>query len=160
MSVSRRQLLALATPSADAGVLAAAAGLEDTAVRAYETALASGHLDAATTRTARLLRSHEHAHRARLRQLLGGTPLRPASDRLLAPVKQATTQRQLLAALAQLESAIVVAHYDAVRTLAEPTSLEALGEIMASEGQHLVVLRTALGQPPVPSAFEPAKAGS
>jgi hypothetical protein len=161
MKVSRRRLLlALATPSADTGVLAAAAGLEETAVAAYETALTSGHLDAATAKTARLLQSHEEAHRDRLKALLGGTAPRPVSGNLLAPVKKATSQRQLVAALLKLEATIVSAHYDAVGRLSGPGGLDAIAEIMASEGQHLVVLRTALGQPPVPNAFEPAKAAS
>jgi rubrerythrin len=161
MTMSRRQLLlALATSSADAGVLASAVGLEETAVAAYEAALTSGHLDPATAKTARLLQGHEEAHRDRLKELLGGTAPHPVSANLLAPVKKATSQRQLLAALLKLEAAIVSAHYDAVGRLTEPSGLEALGEIMASEGQHLVVLRTALGQPPVPNAFEPPKAAS
>jgi hypothetical protein len=159
-SVSRRELLALATPSADAGVLASAAGLEETAVAAYEAALTSGHLDAATTRDAQTLKGHEEAHRDRLTELLGGTAPRPASQSLLAPIKKATSRQQLLAALVKLESTIVSAHYDAVGKLTEPASLDALGEIMASDGQHLVVLRTALGQPPTPNAFEPPKAAS
>ena len=36
--------------------------------------------------------------------------------------------------------------------------LQTTAEIMANEGQHLVVLREALHRPPVPSAFEIGKA--
>ena len=42
----------------------------------------------------------------------------------------------------------------ASRSCASAALLRTTAQIMASEGQHLVVLRQALGRDPVPNAFE------
>ena len=54
----------------------------------------------------------------------------------------------------ELETAAVAAYLDAHRELVEAKLLQTGASIMASEGQHLVVLRRAVGQDPVPAAFE------
>jgi Ferritin-like domain len=162
VSVSRRQLLvALATPSgSDRSVLAGLAGLEATAVAAYQAALAGGRLDAATASSARRFLNHELAHRDRLGGLLAGAAPGPASANLVAAVRKASTQNAVLAALIAVENAVVARYYDAFGKLTDTGVLEALGEIMANEGQHLVVLRTSAGQAATPNPFEPPTAGS
>jgi hypothetical protein len=162
VSVSRRQLLvALATPSSsDKGVLAGLAGLEATAVEAYQAALAGGRLDAAAQSSARRFLAHEIAHRDRLAELLGGAAPRPATAGLVAAVRKASTQTAVQAALIAVENAVVAGYYDAFGKLTDTDVLESLGEIMANEGQHLVVLRMAAGQAPTPNPFEPPAAGS
>jgi hypothetical protein len=162
VSVSRRALLvALATPSgADEAVLAGLAGLEDTAVQAYQAALAGGRLDAATASSAQRFLAHETAHRDRVNGLLGGAPPRPATANLVAAVRKASTQNAVLAALVAVENAVVAGYSDAFGKLTDTGVLEALGEIMANEGQHLAVLRTAAGQAATPNPFEPPTAGS
>ena len=162
MTVSRRQLLvALATPSAsDRSVLAGLAGLEATAVQAYQAALGGGRLDAATAGSARRFLAHEIAHRDRVAQLLGGAAARPATAGLVAAVRKAATQKAVLAALIGVENAVVSGYYDAFGKLTDTDVLQALGEILANEGQHLVVLRTAAGQAATPNPFEPPTAGS
>jgi hypothetical protein len=161
VSVSRRQLLvALATPGSDGPALATLAGLEATAVQAYQAALGGGRLDAAAASSARRFLAHEIAHRDRLNGMLRGTAARPATASLVAAVRKATTQKAVLAALIAVENAVVAGYYDAFGKLTDTSVMEALGEIMANEGQHLVVLRTAAGQPATPNAFEPPTAGS
>jgi Ferritin-like domain len=162
VTVSRRRLLvALATPtSSDRSVLAELAGLEATAVEAYQAALAGGRLDAATTGSVRRFLAHEIAHRDRVAGLLGGAGPRPATANLVAAVRKAATQKAVLAALIAVENAVVAAYYDAFGKLTDTAVLETLGEIMANEGQHLVVLRTAAGQAATPNPFEPPTAGS
>jgi rubrerythrin len=176
--VNRRQLLggavaaplllhahtAFAAASADADVIAAAVGIEDVAIFAYDAALKSNLLDASTTKLAQLLRSQEQQHRDALNvalRRLGGTapppPTSPAANQLLAPLTQAKSQQDLLAFAIQVETATVAAYYDAQGQLGAPSLLRATAEIMANEGQHLVLLRQALGQPAVPNAFETGK---
>jgi Ferritin-like domain len=162
VSVTRRTLLvALASPSgSDKGVLAGLAGLEATAVQAYQAALAGGRLDPTATGSARRFLQHEIAHRERVSEMLAGAAARPATAGLVAAVRKASTQKAVLAALIAVENAVVAGYYDAFGKLTDTGVLETLGEIMASEGQHLVVLRTAAGQPPTPDPFEPPTAGS
>ena len=53
-----------------------------------------------------------------------------------------------------LEEAAVAAYYDAARNLRDPRLLALVARVLGSEGQHLAVLREALGRDPVPSASE------
>jgi rubrerythrin len=53
----------------------------------------------------------------------------------------------------ELELAAVAAYYDAQRKLVEGKLLQTTASIMANEAQHLVVLRQAAKQDPVPDAF-------
>ena len=48
----------------------------------------------------------------------------------------------------------LAAYYQAHQKLRGAKLLRTTARIMASEGQHLVVLRQALGRDPVPNAFE------
>jgi hypothetical protein len=158
---------AFASTTSDADVIAGAVGLEQVAVFAYQAALDSKLLDAPTTQTARLLQSHEEAHRDNLLAVLrglGGTapapPTSPASNPLLAPLTKARSQTDIVTFAIGLETAIVAAYYDAAGKLQAAALLRTAAEIMGNEGQHLVVLRTALGRPPVPGAFETGKPSS
>ncbi len=58
----------------------------------------------------------------------------------------------------ELETAAVAAYYDAHATLIDAQLLQTAASIMANEAQHLVVLRQAIDEPPVPYAFETGKA--
>jgi hypothetical protein len=158
---------ALAATNTDADVIAHAVSLEQAAVFAYQSALSSNLLDAPTATTVRLFQTHEEAHRdsllAALRTLGGTAPAPPTSaagDPLLAPLAKARSQKDLVTLAVALETAIVAAYYDAVGQLRSPALLQTVAEIIGNEGQHLVVLRTALGQPPVPNAFETGKPAS
>jgi hypothetical protein len=60
----------------------------------------------------------------------------------------------------QLELMAVAAYYDASRMLRQARLLQTSVQIMANEGQHLVVLRQALGKEAVRNAFENGKASA
>jgi rubrerythrin len=158
---------AFGATTSDAQVIAHAVGLEQVAVFAYRSALASKLLDAPTATTFRLFQTHEEAHRDSLLTALHGfggkgpaPPTSPASNPLLAPLAKARSQKDLVTFAIGLETAIVAAYYDATGQLQSPALLQSVAEIVGNEGQHLVVLRTALGQLPVPNAFETGKPAS
>jgi len=150
----------------DAQVVKAAIGLEQVAVFAYDAALKSGKLDAKTTQVAQLFKTHEQAHldalTSALQSLAGGSPpTAPASARdnsLLRPLLKVRNQKEIALYAIELESVVVAAYHDAHRKLKDAHLLKTGAQIMADEGQHLVVLRTAVKRPPVPDAFEVGRA--
>ncbi|MCW3065579.1 MAG: putative exported protein [Solirubrobacterales bacterium] len=155
---------AFAEAQSDAGVIAGAVGLEEVAVFAYDAALKTRLLDGPTTQLLQRVKSHEEAHLGVLKaalQRLGGTappaPASPTASKLLAPLAKAKSQKDVLAFAIALETATVAAYYDAQGKLKSPELLRTSAEVMANEGQHLVVLRKALGRPQLPNAFETGK---
>jgi rubrerythrin len=153
---------AFAEAKGDTAILGRAINLEQVAVLAYDTAIAGGLLSPALTGVARTLRSHEQQHADTLTTALtdlGGTP--PPAPRGLADVDKvvkglgdAKSQADVVNFAIELETAAVAAYLDAQRELVEAKLLQTGASIMASEGQHLVVLRRAVGKDPVPAAFE------
>jgi ferritin-like protein len=96
-----------------------------------------------------LFRDQAQAHVEKLSAALkdhGGTP--PKRSVAAAP----GNRQELL----ELETRTIAAYQDAARSLEDGELLKTLAAIMANHGQHLVVLREALGRDPVPGAFEPA----
>jgi rubrerythrin len=85
-------------------------------------------------------------------------PTRASESTLLRPLIKVKTQRDVLEYAIELETMAVGAYYDAHLKLRSAKLLSTGTQIMANEGQHLVVLRTALGRRPVPNAFENGKA--
>ena len=153
---------ALAQGDSDAAILESAIGLEQVSAFAYETLAGSQRLDKTVAAMARRFARHERAHADALRtqlEALGGTaPPEPRTvaevDRVLPGLGAARTQADVLTFAIELESAAVAAYHDAHQRLQDPKILQTAASIMANEGQHLVVLRRALNQEPVPFAFE------
>ncbi|HYP47008.1 MAG TPA: ferritin-like domain-containing protein [Thermoleophilaceae bacterium] len=172
MPSSRRQLLlaglalplAAGTPTAaaaarggDAGIVTAALDLERHAVTTYEQLLARGLIEPGLGER---LRDHERRHVSGLERALEGmgreTPAgsgRPAQvpglARALAGGRRAAVRFAL-----ELEGRLVAGYFAAQGELENPRLLLPLASIMASEGQHLALLRRELGLDPIPSAFE------
>jgi len=153
---------AFAEARGDTAILGRAIGLERVAVLAYDTAIEGGRLSPALLAVARTLRGHEQAHADALTTALtdlGGT-LPPAPqgladvDKVAKGLGDAKTQAEVVNVLIELETATVAAYLDAQTKLVEAKLLQTGASIMASEGQHLVVLRRAVGRDPVPAAFE------
>ncbi len=145
-----------AGPRNDAGILASAIRLENTAVAAYAAALKSGVLTPQFRRTAALFGRQEAEHAAALTaalKSLGGTPPAGTDAKLLAPLKSARSQQQVAQFAIELETMAVAAYYDASKKLRQARLLQTSAQIMSNEGQHLVVLRQTLGKNPVPQAF-------
>jgi rubrerythrin len=152
-----------ATPQGDAAIVASAIRLENTAVAAYAAAVGSGVLTPQFRRTAALFGRQEAEHAAALTAALrglGGTPPAGTDAKLLAPLKRARSQRQVAQFAIELETMAVAAYYDASKKLQQARLLQTAAQIMSNEGQHLVVLRQALGRNTVPNAFENGKASA
>lgn len=152
---------AFAQADGDAAILESAIGLEHVAVFAYTAALDSGLLGPRVARAARLFREHEREHAAALttalKDLGGSPPPRPSSvadvDRVVEGLRDVKSQADVVTFAIELETAAVAAYYDAQQKLADAGLLQTGASIMASEGQHLVVLRQAADRDPVPRAF-------
>jgi rubrerythrin len=153
---------AFAEAKGDTAILGRAIGLERVAVLAYDTAIQSGLLSPALLALARTLRAHEQAHADTLTTALtdlGGTPPPPPQgvadvDKVVKGLGAVRSQADAVSFAIELETAAVAAYLDAHRELVEAKLLQTAASIMGSEGQHLVVLRRAAGQDPVPTAFE------
>jgi rubrerythrin len=148
---------AFAQADGDAAVLESAIGLEQTAVVAYDAAAKSGLLDPGPTRTARLFRDQEQEHADGLTtalESLGGKAPKPPEPGDVEGLSDLKSAEDVMGFAIELENMAVTAYYDAHGKLKDEKLLEAGTQIMANEGQHLVVLRQAIGQAPVPQAFE------
>ena len=148
---------AFAQADGDAEVLLAAIRLEQTAMVAYGTAASSGLLDTPFLVTTRLLRGQEREHAdalvAALGQLGGTAPPAPrAGD--IAGLRGLGNQREVASFALELETMAVAAYYEAHQKLRAAALLRTSAQIMANEGQHLVLVRQAMNRPPVPDAFE------
>lgn len=156
---------AFAQTAGDAAILRSAVGLEQTAVRAYEIAATSGILTGGVQRTARRFRDQEQEHADALSaalKVLGGVPPAVPSTAedpsALAGLARVQTVAGFAAFAIELESAAIAAYHEAQLKLQDGRLLQTIASIMANEGQHLVVLRSLLDLPPVPSAFEVGRA--
>ena len=155
---------AFAAGGSDGDIVASAITLERIAVLAYGAALGSKLLTADVAKVARRFRDHEQAHADVLvtaLQDLGGTP--PAEpqvadvDDVVKGIDDVMSQADVVNFAIELELAAVAAYHDAHAKLVDAKLLQTGASIMANEGQHLVVLRQALGKDPVPHAFETGK---
>jgi rubrerythrin len=153
---------AFAETNGDTAILGRAIGLEQVAVLAYDTAIDGGLLSPALLTVARTFRGHEQAHADTLTTALtdlGGAPP-PAPhgiadvDKVVKGLADVKSRADVVNFLIELETATVAAYFDAQAKLVEPKLMQTGASIMASEGQHLVVLRRAVGKDPVPAAFE------
>jgi rubrerythrin len=148
---------AFAQAEGDAAILQAAIGLEQTAVTAYETAVAGGLLDREVMGFMRVVARHEQEHADALiaaLEDLGGNAPEPLEPEDIDGLGEIRSQDDVLNFALELETMAVAQYYDAQQKLQDPRLLQTGAGIMASEGQHLVVLRQALGLEPVPNAFE------
>jgi rubrerythrin len=151
---------AFAQADGDTRILTGALGLEQTAVLVYDAARKSGRLRPVNRDVANLFGDQERQHAdalvTALEQLGGTPPAGPARagevDGLAAAL--AGGQRTILEFAVALEEMAIAAYYQAQRKLADSKLLQTAATIMANEGQHLVVLRQALKENPLPTALE------
>ena len=151
-----REALAQGVASAnDRGILEGAVGLEQTLVVMYRFAGARKLLGPVTAAAAQFGRQ-EQAHADTFAKALvasGGKVPAPPLAADIAGFTQIQDQQQMLQFALNLENQAVAAYLDAAKTLQDTALLHPIAEIMANEGQHLVVIRQALGTEPVPSAL-------
>jgi len=151
---------AFAAADDDATILASAITLENTAVAAYESAVKSKLLDRRAKAVAVLFGRHETEHVDALSAALkglGGSPPSGTDAKVLARMQHIGSQGAFLRFAIELETMAIAAYYDAHRKLRDIKLLQTSAQIMAAEGQHLVVLRQALKRNPAPNAFETGK---
>ncbi|MGI9184679.1 MAG: DUF4439 domain-containing protein [Solirubrobacteraceae bacterium] len=136
---------------ADIALLEALLDLERHTVAAYTAGLPLlSHPDA---RTAKQFLNEELQHTGELIALIkaagGQAPAHPGAYDLGSPADQAA----VLALLHGLERAQVSAYLEAIPKLSPGPVRAAAATVLASDAQHVVVLRSAQGLDPMPSAF-------
>lgn len=123
--------------------------LEQIAVVAYGALEAGEPLDR--------FRQHDEQHAealvAALEQLGGAAPKPPAAESIEG-LRGVRGRAGALGFAIELETRTLAAYYEAVQKLGDAQVLRTAATIMASEGQHLVLLRRAAGRRPAPAAFE------
>jgi rubrerythrin len=149
---------ALAATRSEMQVLRAAVDLEQRAVFAY--GAAAPRLSGNDARLFRHFQGQEEHHAAALSNALrnrgGHPPPRPRSAREVPGLTRALSGGRpvILRYAVALEERAVAAYSDAARNFRDPRLLALVARIIGSEGQHLAVVREALGRDPVPSASE------
>jgi rubrerythrin len=150
--------LAAKTPggaATDIQILNTALGAELEAIAAYQLGAESNLLQKPVLDLAVTFQGHHKEHAdvlARTVQKLGGKPV-AAKAKYDFPVEQLKSQADVLKFAAQLEQGAVSAYLGAVPLFGNRDLSKAAASILGDEAMHWAVLRQALGQVPVPSAF-------
>ncbi len=139
----------------------AAVRLEQTLAVAYESLAGRPGVDRDLRDLFDLFASHEHQHAAALLVLteyLGGLPpAKPTlaeAERILPGLAGANDRRSALALSQRLEAAEVFAFFGDDGTLDDVKLIEIVTAVMCSDAQHLALVRQAMGEDPIPAAFE------
>lgn len=156
--MSGRDALAARSPSSaesDVRLLNTALAAELEAVAAYQVGAESGLLQKPVLDLARVFQGHHGEHAAVLARTisqLGGRPV-DAKSRYSFPVEKLKSQADVLRFAAGLEKGAVSAYLGAVPVFDNRDLAKAAASILGDEAMHWAILRNALGEPPVPSAF-------
>jgi len=154
-----KHALAAASPAGstanDVQIINTALGAELEAIAAYQLGAQSQLLQKPVLELALGFQGHhkEHAQTlAKVVEQLGGKPVtaKPAYN---FPVDQLKTQADVLRFAARLEQGAVSAYLGAVPLFADRALAKAAASILGDEAMHWAILRQALGEVPVPSAF-------
>jgi rubrerythrin len=139
----------------DVAILNTALGAEREAVAAYQLGADSGLLQPAVKTLALKFQGHHKAHAdilAATVSKLGGHPV-DAKATYDFPVEKLKNQADVLRFAAQLEQGAVSAYLGAVPAFDNRDLSKAAASILGDEAMHWAILRNALGEDPVPSAF-------
>lgn len=151
----RESLAADGDPAADVRILNTALGAELEAIAAYGVGAGSGLLRKPTLALATTFQGHHQAHAdllAKTIEKLGGRPV-AAKAEYRFPTETLKQEADVLRFAAGLEKGAVSAYLGAVPLFANRDLAKAAASILGDEAMHWAVLRQALGEPPVPSAF-------
>ena len=141
--------------AADARILNTALAAELEAIAAYQVGAESGLLQKPTLQLALQFQGHHKAHAevlAKTVKQLGGKPV-GAKSQYSFPLEGLKSQADVLRFAATLEQGAVSAYLGAVPLFANRDLSKAAASILGDEAMHWAVLRNALGENPVPSAF-------
>ncbi len=152
-----QEALAKGGKSAATGVrtLNAALGAELEAIAAYQLGAESGLLQKPVLDLALTFQGHHKEHADILSKTiakLGGRPV-SAKDKYSFPTDTLKTQADVLRFAATLEKGAVSAYLGAVPVFGNRDLARAAASILGDEAMHRAILRNALGEAPVPSAF-------
>jgi rubrerythrin len=139
----------------DVRILNTALGAELEAIAAYQLGADSGLLQKPVLDLALTFQGHHKAHADLLSATiakLGGKPVE-AKARYQFPVETLKNQNDVLRFAAMLEKGAVSAYLGAVPLFGNRDLAKAAASILGDEAMHWAVLRNALGEAPVPSAF-------
>ncbi len=140
---------------ADVRILNTALGAELEAVAAYQVGAESGLLTKDVLGVAVAFQGHHKEHAEALAatvRKLGGQAI-AAKTKYSFPVDKLKTQADVLRFAAGLEKGAISAYLGAVPLFADKALAQVAASILGDEAMHWAVLRQALGENPVPSAF-------
>lgn len=141
--------------AADARILNTALGAELEAIAAYQVGAESGLLQKPVLDLAVTFQGHHKEHADLLAKTiakLGGKPVQ-AKAKYSFPTETLKTQADVLRFAATLEKGAVSAYLGAVPVFGNRDLAKAAASILGDESMHWAILRNALGEVPVPSAF-------
>ena len=139
----------------DIRILNTAIGAELEAIAAYQVGAESGLLEKPVLALAVTFQGHHREHADFLSKTivkLGGKPAL-AKAKYNFPTEKLKTQADVLQFAAALEKGAVSAYLNAVPLFGNPELAKAAASILGDEAMHWAILRNALGEVPVPSAF-------
>ncbi|MDB5808055.1 MAG: ferritin-like protein [Betaproteobacteria bacterium] len=139
----------------DVRILNTALGAEHQAVAAYQVGAESKLLDKPVLALAVQFQGHHKEHIDVLSKTiskLGGKPV-SALAKYTFPTDKLKTQADVLRFAAGLEQGAVSAYLGAVPAFQNRDLSKAAASILGDEAMHWAILRNALGEVPVPSAF-------
>jgi len=143
------------TGKQDAAILNTALGAELQAIAAYQVGAESGLLTKPILDVAVGFQGHHKEHADLLRETvttLGATPVEPQADYGF-PLEQLKVEADVLRFAAGLEKGAVSAYLGAVPLFANRDLSKAAASILGDEAMHWAILRSVLGEDPVPVAF-------
>lgn len=139
----------------DVRILNSALGAELEAIAAYQLGAESGLLQKPVLDLAVAFQGHHKEHAEVLAKTvtkLGGKPVL-AKDKYTFPTEKLKSQSDVLRFAATLEKGAVSAYLGAVPLFGNRELAKAAASILGDEAMHWAILRNALGEVPVPSAF-------
>lgn len=139
----------------DVQILNTALGAELEAIAAYQLGAESKLLQGGVLDLAVTFQGHHKEHAELLSKTvekLGGKPV-VAKARYNFPTEQLKSQADVLKFAAKLEQGAVSAYLGAVPLFGQRELAKAAASILGDEAMHWAILRQALGEAPVPSAF-------
>lgn len=140
---------------ADVRILNTALGAELEAIAAYQVGAESGLLQKPVLDLAVTFQGHHKEHADILAKTIGklGGKAVSAKEKYSFPVETLKSQADVLRFAAMLEKGAVSAYLGAVPLFGNRDLAKAAASILGDEAMHWAVLRQALGEAPVPSAF-------
>jgi rubrerythrin len=139
----------------DVRILNTALGAELEAIAAYQVGAESGLLQKPVLDLAVTFQGHHKEHADVLSKTiaqLGGKPV-VAKAKYIFPTDTLKNQNDVLRFAATLEKGAVSAYLGAVPVFGNRDLAKAAASILGDEAMHWAILRNALGEAPVPSAF-------